>query len=173
MSDEKFIVDDDNKANWTLRKIKKIKKKQEENKELAEQQIYEIQKEIHEIEQWRDSENDKLESDVEYFESLLQNYATKLKEENPELKTHKLPFGKLQFRKKPDKWRYDDSKLLESVKKMELQDVIKIKESVNKNKLKKSSKVVEGKVINPDTGEVIEGVVIESVPEQFEVKVNN
>ena len=168
-NDEGFAVDDDNKATWCLRKIKHFKSKQEKNKELAEKQIKEIEKEISEVEDWLDAENSKLENSIEFMESKLYLYAQQLREENPDLKTQKLPFGQLQFRTQRPKWKYDNDKLLDFAEK-NYQDLIKIKRSVDKRKLKSQAKIVRGKVIIEKTGEVVEGVEVVERGEKFKVK---
>lgn len=171
---EEFVIDSDAKANWALRKIKRLKKKQKENEEFAASEIEKIEEEIKEIKDWRDSENEKLQRNIDYFENLLHNYAMQLRKEDPDLKTYKLPFGQLQFRAQRPKWKYDEERLLESVKKTDLGlTCIDIIEKVNKNALKKSDliEVVGNKIVIKDTGEVLDGVLVENRPEQFFVKV--
>lgn len=168
-NDEGFVVNDDNKATWCLRKIKHFKNKQENNKELAEKQINEIKKEIREVEQWLEEENSKLDNSIEFMESKLYSYAQQLRREDPELKTYKLPFGQLQFRKQRPKWKYDNDKLL-SFAEEKYKALIKVKRSVDKRKLKSQAKIIGGKVIIEKTGEVIEGVKVIERPEKFKVK---
>jgi phage/plasmid-associated DNA primase len=164
-----FIIDDDQKANWALRKIRHLKQKKKENKEFANTEIETIQKEIDEVNQWLESENSSLDNDIEYMEGILRVYAEQLKKDDPELKTHKLPFGQLQFRKQRDKWEYDDDKLLEFAE-ANIKDAVKIKKSVDKRKLKQKLKVVGDKAVVADTGEVIEGVKVIKRGEKFKVK---
>jgi len=170
--DEGFVVDDDNKATWCLRKIRHFKSKQDKNKELAEEQISEIEKEIREVEEWLEAENSKLENSIEFMKSKLYSYAQQLREENPDLKTHKLPFGQLQFRTQRPKWNYDNDKLLDFAKK-NYQELIKVKKSVDKRKLKSQAIIVDGRVIIEKTGEVIEGVEVVERGEKFKVKTND
>jgi len=165
-----FIIDNDPKANWALRKIRHLKQKKKENQEFADEEIEAIQKEIDEVNQWLESENESLDNDIEYMEGMLRGYAEKLKADDPELKTHKLPFGQLQFRKQRDKWKYDNDKLLEFAEK-NLVDTIKIKKQVDKRKLKKKIKVVGSKAVVADTGEVIEGIEVIQRGEKFKIKV--
>jgi len=165
-----FLIDNDQKANWALRKIRHLKQKKKENNDFANTEIEEIQKEIDEINQWLESKNDSLDNDIEYMEGLLRVYAEQLKDDDPELKTHKLPFGQLQFRKQRDKWRYDNNKLLEFADK-NLKDTIKIKKQVDKRKLKKKIRVVGSKAVVADTGELIEGIEVIKRGEKFKVKV--
>jgi hypothetical protein len=170
--DEGFVVDDDNKATWCLRKIKHFKSKQEKNKKLAKEQISEIEKEIREVEEWLEAENSKLENSIEFMKNKLYLYAQQLREDNPDLKTHKLPFGQLQFRTQRSKWNYDNDKLLDFAEK-NYQELIKVKKSVDKRKLKSKAKIVGSRVIIEKTGEFIEGVEVVERGEKFKVKTND
>lgn len=163
---EGFKVNDDQTANWALRKIKQYQDKQKSNNELA-------QAEIEKIESWNKQENEKAQQSIDYFQSLLAHYAMKKREEDPKFKSQKLPHGYIGFRKKQPKWNYQDDVLLETLKKNQLTDFIKVKEQLDKASIKKAFEVVDGKVINPDTGEVIEGVSVEEQGEDFTVKVSD
>jgi hypothetical protein len=164
-----FVIDNDQKANWALRKIRHLKKKKNENEEFAKTEIEVIQKEINEVNQWLKSENDSIDKDIDYMEGMLKIYAEQLKIDDPKLKTHKLPFGQLQFRKQRDKWEYDNDKLLDFAEK-NLKDAVKVKKSVDKRKLKQKIKVVGDKAVVADTGEVIEGIKVIERGEKFKVK---
>jgi len=154
-----------------LRKIKHLKEKQSKNEKLAESEIEDIQKEIDEVQKWLDEENDKLQNSIDFFESILYSYALELRKEDQELKTHKLPFGKLQFRSKRPKWNYDNAKLLDFIT-SNYGELVKVKESVDKRKLKQMTEVVSGKVVVKDTGEIVEGVEVVERDEEFQVKVD-
>jgi len=164
-----FVIDNDRKANWALRKIRHLRNKKNENKEFAETEIEAIQKEIDEVNDWLESENSSLNNDIEYLEMKLKYYALDLRDDDPELKTHKLPFGQLQFRKQRRKWEYDNHKLLEFVEK-NIKDTVKIKKKVDKRKLKQKIKVVGDKAVVADTGEVIDGIKVIERGEKFKVK---
>jgi len=168
---ENFIIDNDSKANWALRKIRHMKEKQNKNKELAKSQIEKIQEEIDEIEHWLEKENEKIQNNIDFMKSKLKNYAYDLKDDNPDLKTHNLPFGALKFRKRRAKWNYDDDKLLEFAE-SNLQEAVKIKKKVDKRKLKKKAEVVGEKAVLEDTGEVIDGIKVVQRPEKFKVDVD-
>lgn len=162
---EGFVIDDDSKANWALRKIASFIKKQKKNNELA-------QAEIEKIESWNKEENEKIQQDIDFFQAQLAVYATQKREEEPKNKSWKLPNGRIKFVKQQPKWNYDDEKLLESLKGSELNDFINVKESPNKPAIKKSFAVNNGVVVNPDTGEFLEGVTVEERPDQFKVEVD-
>lgn len=158
--DERFTVDSDEKANWVLRKIASLEEKKEANTSLA-------QVEIEKIKAWLEQVNGGLDRDIEYFQGLLAEYAQAQREKDPKFKSRKLPNGKFGFRKKPAKWQYDDSRLLEYLKQNGLTEYIRIKEEANKSALKKKAKVVDGKAVDPETGQVIEGIFVEDQGEQF------
>lgn len=163
MSNEAFQIRNDYHADNVLEEISRLKKEIRQKEELAE-------KRIQQIEQWKKSEVEKLEGRINWLTDALESYFRKLRESNPKLKTHSLPFGKLQIRKQQPKWKYDDDKLLKSVKRV-MPEAIRVKEEVDKIELKKRVKIVNNIPINPDTGEVIEGIVIEERPEEFSIKV--
>ena len=163
---DEFVIDDDHKANWALKKIRQMKNKIAEKEEFA-------QKEIDEIKIWLEEETGKLEDSIEYFESMLTEYAMKMKQEDEDLKTHKLPAGDLKFRKQRPKWNYDNKSLMEYLEESGKEDLIRVKRSPDKNKLKKQVEVVGNKVVDAETGEIIEGIEVQERGESFKVKVND
>jgi len=165
-----FVVDGDSKASWCMRKIKHMKEKKRENKDLADEQIAEIRKEIAEVESWLESENGKLDDNISFMENKLEHYARQLKEDDPELKTHKLPFGSLMFRAQRPKWEYDDDKLLE-FSEINLSEVVKVEKKVDKRELKKRLNVVDDRAIVKETGQIVDGINIVNRPEEFKVDI--
>ena len=117
-------------------------------------------------------ENKGTQNNIDFFENLLKGFALSLKEQDPDFKTLKLPFGKLQFRKRRDKWHYQDKELLEFAKN-NIKTSVKVVEKVDKRKLKKLVKKVGDKVIIKATGEIVEGITIEERGETFKVKVKS
>lgn len=161
---ESFTVKDDSQANWALRKIKQMNDQIEQNNALA-------QAEIDKIEQWNQSENEKAQSSIDYFQGLLAEYAMKKKAEDPKFKSLKLPNGRIGFRKQQPKWNYDDETVLEALKKANMNDFINVKESPRKADIKKAFDVAGSQVVCPDTGLIIEGITIEEQPDKFNVAV--
>lgn len=164
--DESFKVTDNSSANWTLRKIKELKNSMKENSNFAYQ-------EIKRYEDWEERENGILQNKIDHFESLLAKYAMDKREEDPKFKSKRLPHGYIGFRKKQAKWNYQDDVLLETLKKNQLTDFINVTKKPDKEKIKKTFSVQNGKVINPETGEVIEGITVEEQGEDFNVKVSD
>ncbi|SDM26962.1 host-nuclease inhibitor Gam family protein [Halarsenatibacter silvermanii] len=165
-----FVIDNDEKASWALRKVRDMKRKQKANEELAQAQIEKIKEDIQEIKSWLDDENSKIQNNIDFMKEKLENYAHRLRDEDPDLKTYNLPFGALKFRKQRPKWKYDEDKLLDFVEN-NFEDALKIKKKVSKRELKKQAEVTGNKAVIEDTGEVIEGVTVTHPPEKFKVDV--
>jgi phage host-nuclease inhibitor protein Gam len=157
---EEFTVDDQEKANWALRKLRSLQEKKLANEELAN-------KEKAKIDAWLNEVNSQLDQDIEYFQGLLTAYAIRLRQEDPKFKSIKLPNGKFGFRKQQPKWQYDDRKLLEYLKLNNLNELIRTKEEVDKSKLKKLVQIVNGQAIDPEAGEVIDRITI--VEDKFKI----
>lgn len=165
---ERFVVDDDDKACWALQKIKELEDQVEEKEALAQRQIDQVNN-------WLDKETSSLEKKINNFNNMLFEYAQQLREEDPTMKTHSLPFGKLQFRKRRPKWQYEDE-LLDTVKE-KIPDAVRVKEDVDKRTLKKIVKdsgeykiLDDGRVVNTDNGEFVEGLKVVDRGESFKVK---
>ncbi|WP_096435940.1 host-nuclease inhibitor Gam family protein [Alteribacter populi] len=164
VNQDRFTVDNDEKANWVLRKMKQIEDKRMEDLALA-------QAEIDKIESWMEQVNKQADNNRDYFQSMLAQYAFNKRMEDPKFKTLKLPNGKLAFRKQQPKWNYDNDKVVQALKEAGYEDLIKVKEDPIKAEVKKKFAVHDDKVIDPDTGEVLEGVSIEYRDDAFKVEV--
>lgn len=163
---EAFTVKDDQQANWALRKIKQFQDQKENNNALA---VAEIDK----IEAWNKVENDKAQQSIDYFQGLLAYYAQSKRDQDPKFKKLDLPNGKIKFTKQQPKYNYADEMLLNYLKKAERTDLIKIKESPDKATIKKTFTIQDDRLIDTETGEVVEGVAIEHREDKFSVEVND
>ena len=151
---ERFKIESKDQAIWALRKIAQAKANQDENTQAA-------QAEIERITAWRNEENEKLQRSVSFFESLLHEYFMQLREDDPKLKTVKLPHGSLKMRKQQPDFIYNEDELLEWAK-VFMPEVVVVKETVSKNPVKKHIR---------ETGEMVPGVTITERPEKFSVEV--
>ena len=84
---EAFTVDDDAKADWALRKLRSLRRKQEQNQKLAEA-------EVQRVSEWLSKVNTDLENDARYFEAILTPYALLQRSEGR--KSVVLPHGTLK-----------------------------------------------------------------------------
>jgi hypothetical protein len=160
--EDRFKVTDDSSANWALRKIAQHKKQMEQNNLLAEE-------EIHKIEAWNKQVNDEAQQSIDYFQSLLAEYAETIRNENPKFKTLKLPSGRIRYKKQQPKWNYDDEQVVQALKEADMTDYIKVKETPSKSDIKKAFVVSGSQVIDPETGIIIPGIEVEEREDKFEV----
>ncbi|WP_163579076.1 host-nuclease inhibitor Gam family protein [Gracilibacillus saliphilus] len=167
-TNEPFKVTDDSSANWTLRVIKELQDQIKDNSELA-------QSEIEKIESWETQEKEKLQKQIDRFESLLAQYAMERREEDPNFKSRKLPNGYIGFRNKQPKWNYNEEALVNFLKQAKMDEYINvtITEKPDKKAIKKAFKVEDGKVIDEDTGFLVDGITVEEQGEDFTVKVDD
>jgi len=159
---ETFKVNDDSTANWTLRKIKQFQDEQKENNKLASL-------EIEKIEVWNKAENDKAQQSIDYFQGLLAYYALGKREADPKFKKLELPNGKIKFTKQQPKFNYDDDVLINYLKKSERTDLIKVKETPDRATVKKIFTLQGEKLVDAETGEFVEGVIVEYREDKFSV----
>lgn len=159
---EGFVVNDDNKADWVLRKIKQNADKMEEIQELYEAQSMRLTA-------WKSEQLDRLTKDKENLEMLLAPYVES-KLNGGKKKSFVLPNGKCGFRSIPAKIEKDENMLLEFVKTVSPGN-IKVKESVNWASFKKGLTVDGNKMIVTDTGEVVPGVTVTEQPDKFYTEV--
>src|SRR5690606_21765296 len=157
---QEFTVDDMGKADWALRKLQELKQEKERNEEYA-------QKEKERIDEWLERENGKIDQSIQYFEGQLAAYLDRLRQDNPKLKSFSLPNGRIRFRKRPAKWTYNDEVLLAGLKANGRTDLIRTKEMVDKQSLKKSVVVDGRKVVDLTTGCIVEGIEIDDQGEVF------
>lgn len=161
--EDRFVVDSPEKADWALYKLREVNKTIKQNKKLAD-------KNHEHIDEWLEHENSKANDSKEYFESLLQEYFTNEKAKNPNFKFSS-PNGTLSSRKQQDNWIYEESKLIDSLKNTEfVTNVPKLEKGLFKkaaNKGLDGLSVVGNKVVNTNTGEVINGVQVQKRPDKI------
>jgi len=164
-ADERFIIDTEEKADWALRKIKEAENEIEKAEYFAETQI-------RQIENWKAKQTDKHHESIDYFQSLLAEFLQNKRKEDPKFKSITLPNGNVGFRRKQSKWIYNDDVVLKTLESENMNDFIKVEKKLDKRLIKKAFEVAGDKVINPDTGEVIEGIEIVEQGESLNVRLN-
>jgi phage host-nuclease inhibitor protein Gam len=164
VNSESFVIDTEEKANWALRKIRSLQEKKKDNITLAEA-------EVAKIDTWLETVNEKVTNDIDYFVQMLTIFALKRRDQDPKFKSLKLPYGKIGFRKQQPKWEYDDSKLLAALKSSGLDELIRIKEEPDKVAIKKQLKVSGEFAVNPDSGEMIDGITVKHRDDDIKVEV--
>jgi hypothetical protein len=156
---EAFVIDDDQKAGWAMRKLRSLRIKQKANEEIA-------QAEIARVTAWLETVNKTIENDAEYFVSHLTGYGhrVRLNPDDPR-KSVTLPHGKISTRQSSRKWAVD-SELFLAWARSSAPDLIRVKEEPALTKIKEAyaDLVVDDaatlKVITKD-GELVPGLTIE------------
>ena len=163
VTEDRFIVDTPEKADWALYKLRETNETINQNKQLAD-------KNHERSDECVERENSKANESKEYFEGLLQEYFTNERVKNPKFKFSS-PNGKLSSRKQQPKWVYEESKLVDVLKDTEfVTSVPKLEKGLFKKSAKKGLdglSVVGNKVVNTNTGEVIDGVQIQEQPDKI------
>lgn len=127
----RFIVDDEAKANWAMRKVAKVRRKQQENTALANA-------ERARIDEWVTSENDKLEQQAAFFEGLLIEFHHAELARDEKRKTITLPTGKLESRKQQPIVEVETDPFLEWATK-ERPEFVRTKHEVDKIAVKEAA----------------------------------
>ena len=165
-SDTGFSIVSDLQAEWALKKIKKAAEERDRLVGLANKEIEELTKQIEVFEQ-------RYKSDTGFLQSKLFEYFTKVEhKETKTQETYKLLSGSLIFKKPAQKMSPDKDKLLAYVKANDMPEFVKVKEEVDWAGYKKECEIIDGKVVNTQTGDLLpeDVITVEEVPGQFDVK---
>ncbi len=159
-----FSINDDAVADWAVRKIAEEHAELDRLKSIAEQQINEINMKIKYEEEVVARKTSFLKGCLnQYFHSVPHN-ATKTQE------SYKLLSGSLVMKLGSQKMVKDDSELVAYFHQNNMSEYIKTEEKPIWAEFKKNLSIIDGKVIDTTTGEVVDVVKVEEVPESFEVK---
>ena len=154
---EGFVVDTDQKADWAIRKLAVIRRKQAENKAIYDAEVIRIT-------EWLSTVNTALDRDALYFEAVLTPYALLQRSEGR--KTVTLPHGTLKTTAGQSHIEFkDESKFIEWAK-VNDPALLRIKTDVDKSALKVL--ITEEGVLISTQGEIIPDVQV--VPGQTSVK---
>lgn len=158
-----FVVEDDGGAEWAFRKLQKIEREMTRVRDQASQEMARIT-------DWVTDTCGPLEREKEFFEGLLIAYMHKLRANDEDVKTYKLPAGTLTAREQPESILIENEEGFLKWAEEHLKTVLttKIMVSPDKSALKKLIK--DGKVVTED-GEVVPGVTVEKAPVKYAVKV--
>ena len=160
--EQHFMVDDDQKAEWCIRKIAEARKEMMDWIEFYVAQT--------------DKVKDKCERRIQFFQAMLEKYFYTVPHKQAKTQSsYQLPSGKLIMKAQGPDYERDEAQLLPWVK-TNAPEMVKVKESVDWSGLKKSLEtadglqIVDGHVITPD-GEILPGVNVVERPNIFKVEV--
>jgi phage host-nuclease inhibitor protein Gam len=159
-------IHDDSYADWTINKIKTLQAELERKKMFVENKKAML-------DEWYSQQAKSINQDIAFYTSRLQQYFDSL---NPKMLTksktqlsYSLPSGKLIKKFEKPEFKRDDETLLPWIEK-NAPEYIKIKKDVDWAELKRKLSVNGNKAVLADTGEVVEGVIIETKPAEFQVQ---
>lgn len=159
-----FVIDSDSKADWALQKIAEEQSEYDRLNALAEEQISEIKAKI-------EAEKQRFDNKTRFLKGALNVYFMNVPhKETKTQESYKLLSGSLVMKKATQKMVKDDAKLLEYFHNNEMQEFIKTEEKPAWAEFKKNCAIVDGNVVDTSTGEIVTGVAVEDVPEQFDIK---
>lgn len=144
---EAFVVDNDEKADWAMRKLASIRRKQADNKAIYD-------REVQRVAEWLERVNTALERDAQWFESNLKPYA--LSERYNGRKSVILPHGTIKTTAGRPKIEIEnESEFFAWAEKSE-PELIRIKKEIDKKALN---------ALLTDSGDVIstQGEIVPSV----------
>ena len=160
---EPFRVKDEKTADWALRKIREHEAHVAQVEEFAEAQVDEILA-------WAESATKSARDSIQYLSGLLEAYHRQLFAANPTLKTIKLPAGEIQLRQQQPQFNRDNDRLLAWLK-AHRPEFVRVEEAPDWANVKRTFAVHNGRLVDPDTGEVVDGVdVVEPTMPAFRVR---
>jgi len=150
---KRFQITDLSSMNWALRKLSALEKDHDGDTSL-------LNSEYHRIAKWYDKQSNSYQNSKQFLEGLIGEYAKAQRAEDPKWR-QKTPFGDVSFRKQQPEWVYEGDKTLDYFLTSEwVETCVRVKNELDKNKIKETFKVVGDKLICISTGEVIPGVTI-------------
>lgn len=156
-----FVIDNEGKADWAIEQIKVRRANSERFVNAALQRIEMMQNTIQ-------KEKEALERDNQYLILALQDYFDSVsKRETKTQKIVDLPSGKLVLKKARPDFIRDNDKLVEMLKDTEF---VEQKPVLKWAELKKDLDVQGEFAVLKSTGEIVDGIKVEILPAEFEVK---
>ena len=162
---EEFTVTDDKSAEWCLKKIKAAQEEHDRLKDLAMDEINDLERKIEELDK-------KLENDTGYFKGLLYKYFETVEHKQTKTQeTYKLLSGTLYYKKPQTKIvRPEDDVLIEYLEGSQPELIETVKKAAWGDWKKNLEINDDGTVTDMATGEVLDFVKTEEEPGRFEVK---
>lgn len=154
--EEKFIIDDDQKAEWALEQIRNAQEEKARWRDHFKEQLARIN------ESCDLTINNMTEMLRDYFDTIPHK-VTKTEE------NYRLPSGKLVLKKQATEFDYDDADLIDWLEKNKGGQFIKMKKSVDWMALKKTLTVV-GELVADDAGEIIPCIQANERPDVFTIE---
>ncbi len=163
-ADEAFVINNDSKADWAIRKIKDERTERDRLMALADEQIRELQEKKKKLAERCDARTGHLSALLRFYFDTVETATTKTQS------SYKLLSGKLVLKKQQPEYQRDETALLDWAK-TNTPGLVQVKESVAWGELKKLTSLDGEMVVLTETGEIVSGVVAVPRDDVFEVVV--
>lgn len=168
MQDNTFRIMSMSALDETMQRLQELHKQDAEIKQRADAQRDQIKR-------WEDKERQKFADEINYIESLIQDFHFRTLLENPKAKTLSTPFGKSRTRaSKAAPEQADKESLLSYIQENNMRDYIK--EDVKWGEFKKTLTVAElegAPVVVDENGQVVPGVVVKPEAINYSVEITD
>lgn len=161
---EGFIINNDNLAEWALRKIAAEQVDSQRYINVCDTMIAEYNLKKQKALEQLESKTGYLKLKLQEYFAVVPHSATKTQE------TYKLPSGTLKKKFGGNDFVRDETAFIKWLKDNGHKDKVRVEETANWGEFKKTIKVVNDKVVTND-GEVVEGVTVKKKPDTFEVEI--
>lgn len=161
---EPFRIDNDQKAEWALAKIREEQAEAQRIMNVCRSMIMHYEQQLKKAEEDLEKKTAYLRSQLEQYFDSVEKRRTKTQE------VYKLPSGTLRRKYPGPQFKRDDDALVKWLKERNMKDYIKVKETADWANLKKAIQVVGNKAVD-ENGEVVEGITVVDRPPVFEVEV--
>jgi len=161
----KFVIDNDEKAEWALAKIREERAEAQRIINVCKNMI------LHYEEQMKKAKED-FEKKTAYLKSQLEQYFDSVEKRRTKTQeVYKLPSGTLRRKYPGPQFKMDDEKLVKWLKDRQMNEYIKVKEYPDWINLKNALKLTKDNVLVDENGEIVDGVLVVERPPTFEVEV--
>jgi len=161
---EGFVVDNDVKAEWALKKIAEERMESQRYINVCREMISDYEDKIRKAMKTLDRKTSYLVLQLNEYFRKVEHRRTKTQE------TYRLPGGILKLRMQNPEFELDEEKLISFLKNNDMDNYIEIKEIVKWGELKKAVYISGGRIVTED-GQVIEGVTVKERDPVFEIDV--
>lgn len=142
-------LEDDRAVTDALAVLREVEAKIAANQARADEEILRAR-------EWLHVRNESLIQRRDAYRALLTEHHRAILEKDPEAKTIHYPGGELKARKLPDQWDFDAEVFVEWASAQDR--FLRHKIEIDKATAKKALKARAGKVVDPETGELVPGI---------------
>lgn len=162
--DTHYIIKNQDEANIYIKRYKNIVAQMNEIEETSKEAL---SKYADKVNTWKESCLMPLQRKLQYYETLLQQYAEH-QLEGSNKKSLKLIEGTIGFRTPPVKFNYNDEEVLYWLKQVNASDYLKETTTINKEALKKAGAIKDDKFYINDVE--VPGITLTKQDKKFVVK---